>query len=621
MFIDQSNSRLNRIFTLWFLAVAILPSLLVGLASYSLQRDQLFEQVEHELSTVARIKESQMQLFVESEQSSLKNALRGMPELIASLGTVDSAIRSTVEDSQSSSVMRYYVSASGTVFVPNGTTVSLDVLWKPQGDSLLYGNSDSFFVAEPSNFPSGWLISVLPQETVSAVLHEDINDSKFFSHTNADGATYGVGRTADMVLVDGSGNTLTASLTREAAGSVLQDKALVGWIQSSQVPTLLESSVIGARSIVLHARRISLADTPVAMVVSIDSSEVMGRLYSNQRNLLVLFLLSLIVILVILYLFVGNVSRLVIRPIYGSIGNLGISSTRLKGSVANTEEIVHKQQQVATSLTENYKDQLRDIKKVDAAINTIVASLRSIGRQTKISAKSVTLIDDLAVKSQKEAKVAGDQVKSIERLAVAHDVLAESLNAYNQEVDAIAQDVKKISKAITYLSLNAGIEADKSDRSLSSLSGIVSEVGKLSRLSNSASERINDLVSAIQKQLQEAKKSAAKERNEAKSSTEVINQALASLSKMSRDTVKISKSVKMIDSQVSKQAESAYQIVVQSTDLMKEAKSNMRETVKLNNLSSELKKSVKSYSGVVRKLASSISRLSELIGLKKKNGS
>ncbi|MEK7584199.1 MAG: methyl-accepting chemotaxis protein, partial [Patescibacteria group bacterium] len=233
---------------------------------------------------------------------------------------------------------------------------------------------------------------------------------------------------------------------------------------------------------------------------------------------------------------------------------------------------------------------------------------------TKKAATNVKEIDALANESQKQAEDARTTLTSIKKLATAHEALLQTLQQYSEQVDRVASDVRKLARAIKYLSLNATIEASKDGRDSHSLSALVSEVGRLSVMSRDASIHINSLVRTIQDQLSQSKASALQEREEAQLSLRVLDKALSSLQEMSDDAITIAKSVTIIDDQIRKQTESTQSIASHSKDLTGQAKATLREAGKVTDLVGELKNSAHANSTAVNKLLGIIAKLGSMIG-------
>ncbi|MBI4090467.1 MAG: hypothetical protein HY422_00415 [Candidatus Komeilibacteria bacterium] len=347
---------------------------------------------------------------------------------------------------------------------------------------------------------------------------------------------------------------------------------------------------------------------------TIDAREVFARFYDAQRRLTISFILAPAGALIVLYAFIRMTSKRIISPIQRTIQDLQTSAGKIQESIASTETTMHTQQTVADSLFKNYKDQLDDIKSVDREIASIVSSLADIGKQTQVAAKNVALIDQLAARSQDEAKDAGQSLSSIKRLSTSHEVLLETLAHYSAKVDSIAADVGRISVATQYLSLNASVEANKSAEHGRGLSGLVSEVGRLALTTREASMKINGLVASIQTELSRSKQSAGELRTEAESSLSVLNKALERLATMSRDARKIAESVRVIDTAVGGQSASTVEIAEHSGDLTGQAKATVRDARKIGMLAEEQAGGIRASSTVVRKLTESIAKLSELIG-------
>lgn len=616
--IVKSNSRLNIIFTLWFLAVAIIPSLFVGIVLFNLHKNQAIKDANKQLAVAVRLKENAMVGFLEDQKAELEQIASRAANLSSlydsSLIAMSVAINSRPLLAAESV---YFVDASGIVQITGDIYRSSNIVWNPSGtfDASLYFEGEFAYISFADENTGGWLVEVIPQTQLREILYEDINDSKYFSDGNQGSDSYGLGRTADILLLNEQGQILVQPLVLEAnLFDVISSSSITTWLTDSTEILELEKVAINGREEIIHGRLASSGNFSLAFVAMIDREEVLARLYDGERSAMAIYLVSLALVFVVLYLFVGNLSKLVIMPIYGSIAALKLSSERLKRSIDTTEDIMKSQDTVAMHLSEGYRDQVADIKAVDGEINKIVDSLNGISKQTRLAAKNVKLVDKQAVQGQKQAKKAQLSISSIKRLSTVNDMLLESLNNYSSMITGIASDVNKMSQAISYLSLNAGIEAGKPDISLRNLVGLVSEVGKLSKLSKDSSQRMNSLVKSIQVQLHQTKSTAADERGEAEKSLKVIKSALLSLGKISKEAIKIAGGVEAIDQMVSEQSSSTEEILTSSQDLTGKAKDILRQSRKVNALVVEQKASVRSNKNVVRKLVANITKMSDLIG-------
>ncbi len=610
----KSSSRLNVIFTVWFLAVAVIPSLFVGAFSYSLQKKQMRQAVQRELALVGRLKLDLLNQYAVYAVSTL--------HAIATKFSGDEAgLRKFLDGliAQKANPL-YLVEPLGTKSYPPLAGNDWSVAWlatASHSSPQMRVVASRLYFAYPRPASSEWLVYRTSPDLLGAILHQDINDTRFFSRNRLAGADDDVGRTADVFLLDSEGLPLGDSIM---LGDIditrTPHEALAQWIRGSRDSVIDATTDLAGTPILLHARRSQILGQAVVLVSTINNAEVVSRIYDKQRDLIVAYLLAMAGILFVLYLFVRSISRIVVRPINASIVDLVKSSEKIKESIGTTEHIMATQVKVAESLSRNYRGQVQHIRAVDREIATISTSLADISKQTKAAAKNVQLIDSLAVQSQKEAQEARVGLQSIKRLTTAHEVLSQSLNRYSAQVDRIAAQVRKLAHATKYLSLNATIEANREPGS-HSLSSIVSEVGRLSLLSRDASVQINELIRSIQTQLRESRETSAHEREEAQTSLSVVNRALLSLNKMSRDIMKIGASVRVIDRQVTRESESTKAIASHSNELTDEAKRTLKDAAKIDELTVQQKQSVRTNSLAVGKLLLIIHKLRELIGMRK----
>ncbi len=625
--IDRSNSRLNAIFALWFLVAGIVPACIVGGIGYYFQRQAMSVSAERELALMTHSKADQVNQYLTDQQKvaeAIGQQVLDQASSNSSATAKDRALASVVRD-QGSSLLRgklYGVTSSGSLVTQYPASTDASDLWTPtdptRQSQIRFAPSSVFFAYHITELGQ-WIVLRDTDQKIADLLAEGFN---YQTGDVQDGlASQGIGydrlgKTADIFVADPMGTLLTQPLTSGSADSGSPAVPLQQWLaQSIPASGSISQVAYDGRQVMMHIEPIRIGETSAYIIATIDRSEVAGLLKDQERLQLLTYIGALILMLSVLYLFVGLISRILVKPIFKTITDITSSTGAIQTGIANAEETMVSQEAVANSLLTNYKEQLKNMKAVDTDGTKIAESLADISRQTAKAAESVQLIDALAVKGQQDAEEAKSSIASIKKLATAHEALIITLSQYSQEVDAIAADVRALAQATTYASLNATIEASSADRGMHTVSSLASEVGNLSLLSKEASEHINDLVKSIQTQLSQSKEASARERAEAAGSLMIINRALESLNRMSKDAMQIAQSVQAIDRNVVKQSASTKQIALRMTDLHVQAKTMMREATRIQLVSMQQKKGIKANSTAVMKLSTIVQRLGQLIGV------
>ncbi len=629
MMIERANSRLNAIFALWFLVAGIFPACIVGSLGYYFQRQAIILSAQRELGLFSSVKASQIRRYLDERQK-IAEAIALQTEAresgLTSPKALDQALAGVVRD-QSGLASRgiiYGISSSGSLQTQYQLSTNESDLWVPQPTDLqsaVHFSKDSVFIGRRVDTGNQWIVIRYPIQDIDEFLAEGVSDQAFaLQGVGSDAAidTDRLAKHADIFLTDTTGVLITQPFDLGIPDQGAATVPLSAWLEQSRPNNgIIAQTTFAGHTVMIHISPVSIAGSPQYLVTMVDRNEIIGRLKEQERLQLLTYIGSLILMLGILYIFVGLISRILVKPIFKTITDITSSTGAIQSGIATAEATMISQEAVATSLLTNYKDQLKNMKAVDTDGTKIADSLADIRKLTAKAAASVQLIDALAVKGQRDAEEARTSIASIKKLATAHEGLITTLGRYSEQVDSIAADVRSLAQATTYASLNATIEASSTDRGMHSVSSLASEVGKLSLLSREASEHINELVKSIQQQLLRSKEASSRERSEAVDSLTVITRALESLNKMSKDAMQIALSVQAIDKQVAKQSESTSQIALRMTDLHTQAKSTLREATRIQAVSVEQKKGIKTNSTAVSKLSVIVQRLGSLIGSRK----
>lgn len=622
--IERKNLRLNFIFTFWFVVVTAVSLAVVLFVAYNLEKRHAMAQVGKQLAVAARFNDRSAKILLERQEGFLSDVISQMPGSISAepsarqfQSLVDSVREDRAYEGERASSTVLFLSQGGQLVYPKDTAWPFDIGWLAQGppnDQDWHQSGNYLVRSEPVSSPAGWIMIAVEVNDIGRLLQSGINDARNFTPGLSSGQSGDLGSTADAFLVSADGKLLSNSLMLNLpVGSKLAAPTLGAWLKR---PSGVLSTVgnIGNSQVVMRAEELAGVRPATVMVYTITAGEVISRLQEARPEYVLTYIFALISILIVLYVLVGAISRAVIQPIYVAIADLLGSSTKLTGTVSQTEKIMERQMSVSASLSQNYRQQVKDVQAMEQEIGANLNALSDISKQTRIASQSVQLIDQLAAQGQNDAKEAQERIGSIRTLSSSNAALSASLANYSRQVTDVALEVERLSSAIRYLSLNASIETSKDESGGDSLSSMVSEVGSLSILGAEASQRINALVKAMQTQLSQTKQTSMHETAEAEQGFKTIDRALRSLRRMSSDTMKISASVKIINQHVTEQLENTEGISRHAQAVSREARDTSRDALKIKTVIADQSTNVKATVSALRKLNGIAHRLGQLIG-------
>ncbi|MEK7583884.1 MAG: hypothetical protein AAB490_01455, partial [Patescibacteria group bacterium] len=361
--IERTNLRINLIFTVWFLAVAVIPSALVAYFSFVFERNQVEAAAQRQLAVASRLKSDRLSGHVIDTLVRLRDIEHRFALQQGGTAGLFSLLDLLEEDN---AVPLYFVE-NGSVVYPEGAPEGVGLSWLGElPKDLPHARlvSGALVIAYPWPGEQQWLVSVQSRDRVDALLYSDINDKRFLSRSGLAGAPDDIGRTADVVVFDSDAYALSRSLMIENVSDASSlSPALAAWILGSRDSVLSVWTVLrDGREVLLHARRATLLDHEITLVLTQDTAETMSGLYENLRGAFLTYIFILIFVLIFLYIFVRNVSSIVVKPIQKTIQELETSSRKFQQSIGATLDVMKRQEQGSVSLSKSSKAQHADIR-------------------------------------------------------------------------------------------------------------------------------------------------------------------------------------------------------------------------------------------------------------------
>lgn len=608
--IERRNLKLVSTLTVWFLIVSILPAVLVFALMQKSLKTQAREMADHAMQYALRSKATELLRNVETYEKASEALANELDSRLApaSLNAVNVRSIITSHEERTDADALYFVGqdmrvTAGTAPVPTHAWLPDDASQATTARTIVSHNGDYLFIARRLSVVNAWLVAAVRADRIAELVRADINDRLFYSARTEEDGRRAFGETADIALFDSEGEALISpALYHEFSGAS----------DSYVAPSATDRGSIVAQTYPVH-----LANTTYTLVLFVAESELLRTVYDSMRGQLLVAIGSLIGLLILLYIFVVSVGRAVVTPISRSVSDLSLLGEGLAEHMQGTEGVMRQQLSLSKKLVGSHTAQLSDMKKVNDELNAIVREFKTITAQTTVTASSAVDITDKARASGAQAQKAKSGIVDIRRLATSHEAMVAALTRYSREVGGIAGDIESLSRAISYLSLNATIEGSAGGGRAGHLTRLTAEAGNLARVSRESSERIHELLARIQKSLAETTRSARLEVESSHNSTAVINDALERLGAMSTDTQAIAKSVSKINALVATQRTRVDAIFSRSESVVQQAKGTMRSAIAVAGVAEEQRVSIRTTSRMLKRLRATVETLHNLIETKR----
>ena len=305
-------------------------------------------------------------------------------------------------------------------------------------------------------------------------------------------------------------------------------------------------------------------------------------------------------------------SYLITKPVQVSLDDFAKVINTLEKSMVNLAEANKTNRQIALSLFTKAKSQQKGVNSGYKAIFNIVQSLEQINQKISTTEENTKQIDNLVDESGQKAEKALSSLVAVKHLSTENQKLTQALSSYADQVSQVAERVSFMANEAHFLTLNASIEASKTNTSLE-FQALVHQIRQLNVISQEAALGIQKFVENMQTQIKQTKQTASFELKETDQNIGVISQTIQFLTKITKGSKQIGQNVTLISGEAQATKYSVEEVSMTMNDLDLAAKNLVKEAELVSQLSDKQSNTLKVLKRSFNSLSDAVNNLSQIV--------
>ncbi|TYZ21922.1 methyl-accepting chemotaxis protein [Selenomonas ruminis] len=280
----------------------------------------------------------------------------------------------------------------------------------------------------------------------------------------------------------------------------------------------------------------------------------------------------------------------------------------------NASQSAQATQQVAVSITNvagNTSVQGESVSKSLADIQEMSDSLHGFQDKASSSADAARNVEGIAAEGKNAIAGAVDQMAEIADSVTDSAEVIKKLAERSEEIGQISVTISGIAEQTNLLSLNAAIEAARAGDAGRGFAVVADEVRKLAEESNTAAQKISELITTIQKDTEQAVMRMQKGTEDVKSGREVVSKAGSAFESISTAVSNLTKHADDILMEARKSTAKAEELVGVMEGINKSGHDVASETQSVSAATEEQSAAMDEVANASRNLASLAEELSE----------
>jgi methyl-accepting chemotaxis protein len=305
-------------------------------------------------------------------------------------------------------------------------------------------------------------------------------------------------------------------------------------------------------------------------------------------------------------------SYLITKPVEISLKDLSKVISSLEKSMLSLAQANQSNRQIAAILFAKAKGQQKGVNGGYKSISEIDNSLSQINQKIQATQANTKKIDSLVDESGQKAELALSSLVAIKHLSTENQKLTQALSSYADQVAQVAYRVEMMAEESKFLTLNASIEASKSDASLE-FQALVHQIRQVNVISQEAALGIKDFAANMQTQLKQSTKTASYELKETDQNINIIGQTIQFLTKITKGSKQITQDIGAIASESAMTKISVADVALAMNDLDLAAKNLVKEADMVNQLTDRQANTLKALKRSFNALSQAVDNLSQIV--------
>ena len=353
-----------------------------------------------------------------------------------------------------------------------------------------------------------------------------------------------------------AGNFYTAEIDK-AAAPILQKTLLILFISfligAGFIIIIVRSIMKPIKNLKEHAITISKGD--LTRTIKIKSNDEIGQL--------------------------GRAFNEMSESLRNLVEKVNVNSTHV---AASAEELTAGAEQ-ATDATEQVSHAIQEVasssEKQTGGVEETAKALDEIAHGVTLITNRSIKVSDLSRHTMNQAEIGGkavsntvNQMKSISDSVTESNMMIESLHASSKEVSSILNVITAIAAQTNLLSLNAAIEAARAGEQGRGFSVVAEEVRKLAEQSQHSAKEIDVIVQRIQKETENAVQKMAEVNEDVKTGVQISNEAIEKFQQILKGTTEIVPQMEEVSATTGQIASSIQELNTTTNDLSLIAQEN-----------------------------------------------
>ena len=224
---------------------------------------------------------------------------------------------------------------------------------------------------------------------------------------------------------------------------------------------------------------------------------------------------------------IANSAETIRKAMLEVVNEIGSSSNTLNGAMGDLGEIIE-------ITRHGVEQQLSETEQIAAAINQMTTTMQEVASNATLAAESASDADNEANNGRQVVSRTIDDIDALSKELEKTTHTIHGLEQESEKIGTVLDVIKGISEQTNLLALNAAIEAARAGEQGRGFAVVADEVRALATRTQTSAQEIEEMISRLQSDSQQAVSVMERSREHAQRTTERSSEAGTSLEKITR---------------------------------------------------------------------------------------